>query len=157
MERIDKFSSVFWLCLGLAIIYSGCKLGLGKLTNPGGGLFLFFLGICLSLLALGFFIYSHRREKKNSQSVLSPWVGLNWKLPIYILISLLIYILIIIKLGYLLSTAFLMAILFSLYERPKWKFIIFATISTTFLSYLLFGKWLQVQFPRGVFESLIGR
>lgn len=156
MERNDKFSSFFWLCLGLIIIYSAYKLRLGNLRQPGPGLFIFIMGICLSLLALGVFISSCRREIKGTQSVLSLWAGLEWKLPIYIFIILLIYS-IILKLGYLLSTTFLMVFLFGLFERKKWKFVIVGAVLSVLISYLVFGVWLQIRFPRGVFEDLIRR
>jgi putative tricarboxylic transport membrane protein len=156
MERYDKFIGLFWLSLGLTIIFGGYKIGLGRLSNPGGGLFIFVLGMCLLLLAFVIFVSSYLRKIKDNKSVPSLWVGLKWKNPIYILIALIIYTLMITKLGYLLGTTLLLVFLFNVIERQKWKVVLFGAISATLLSYLVFGVWLQIRFPRGLFESLVG-
>ena len=156
MERYDKFISLFWLSLGLATIFGGYKIGLGRLSNPGGGLFIFVLGMCLSLLALVIFVSVCRKGGRVTESVSKLWVGLKWRNPIYLLIALIIYTLVITKLGYLLSTTLLLVFLFNVIERQKWKVVLFGAILSTLLSYLVFGVWLQVRFPRGIFEILAG-
>ena len=156
MERYDKFVSLFWLSLGLTILFGSYKIGLGRLSHPGGGLFVFVLGMCLSLLALVIFISVCRKKEKVTESVSRLWVGLKWRNPIYLLISLIIYTLIITKLGYVFSTILLLVFLFNVIERQKWKVVLFEAISFTFLSYLVFGVWLQIRFPRGIFELLVG-
>jgi hypothetical protein len=156
MERYDKFNSLFWFGLGLVIIYGGCKIGLGKLNSPGGGLFVLVLGVFLSFLALIFFISSCTRKLKDTGSSIRLWAGLKWKHPIYILIALVIYTLVTPKVGYILATTSLMLFLFGLFERHKWKWAIGGAILTGALSYLVFGLWLQVRFPRGIIEVLIG-
>ena len=39
MGKADQFSSIFWLILGLAVVYGSNRLGLGTLTHPGPGFF----------------------------------------------------------------------------------------------------------------------
>ena len=156
MERYDKFVSLFWLSLGLTISFGGYKIGLGRLSNPGGGLFVFVLGMCLSLLALVIFISVCGKGGKITESNPRLWVGLKWRNPIYLLIALIIYTSVITKLGYLLSTTLLLVFLFNVIERQKWKTVLLGAISSTLLSYLVFGVWLQIRFPRGIFENLVG-
>lgn len=156
MEKYDKFSSIFWFGLGLVIIYGACEIGLGRLNSPGGGLFIFVLGVFLALLALIILISSWAREIKDTGSRASLWAGLKWKYPVYILAGLLIYILIIPKFGYILATIFLMLFLFGLFEHHKWKVVILEAIICGLVSYFVFGPWLQVRLPRGVLEILIG-
>jgi len=156
MEKYDKFTSIFWLGLGLVIIYGACKIGLGRLSNPGGGLFVLVLGIFLSCLALIIFISSRTRKLKDTDYDISLWVGLKWQYPIYILTALFIYTLITPKVGYIPATTFLMLFLFALFEHHKWKLAISEAILAGLLSYLVFGPWLQVRLPRGVLEVLFG-
>ena len=156
MERYDRFVSLFWLSMGLTIAFGGYKIGLGRLSNPGGGLFIFVLGMGLSLLALLIFISVCGKEGRVTESVSKLWVGLKWRNPIYILISLMIYTFIIKQLGYLLSTTLLLVFLFNVIERQKWKVVLFGAIVSTLLSYFVFGVWLQIRFPRGIFEILAG-
>jgi len=157
MGRYDKFVSFFWLSLGLVVIYGGYKIGLGRLNNPGGGLFIFILGVCLFLLALIIFVGSCSKKMKDTPSVVTLSVNWKWENPFYILLALIIYTFAIAKLGYCLSTIFLLIFLFNVIERQKWKTVMFEALLTVFLSFLFFGIFLEVRFPRGPFEILIGR
>ena len=157
MGRYDQYISFFWLFLGLVVIYGGYKIGLGRLNNPGGGLFIFILGVCLVLLALIILMHSCSKKLKDTPSMSTLLVNWKWKNPFYIFLALIIYTLVIDKLGYSLSTIFLLIFLFKVIEYQKWKTVIFAAFLTVFLSFLIFGIFLEVRFPRGPFEILIGR
>lgn len=157
MQRYEKFISLFWLFLGFVIIIGAIKIGLGSLNNPGGGLFILILGTCLSLLALINFIRSHSKWIKSNRPMIRTWTDLKWEKALYIMIALTIYTFIISTLGYCLSTFFLLMFLFNTFEHQKWKVVAFEAILSVFLSYILFGILLEVRFPRGLFETLIGR
>ncbi len=157
MARYDKFISYFWLFLGLVVIYGGYKIGLGRLNNPGGGLFIFILGVCLFLLALTIFVSSCSKKMKGTLSMSTLLADWKWKKPFYIFLALIIYTLVIAKLGYCLSTIFLLIFLFNVIERQEWKTVMLEVFLTVFLSFLSFGIFLEVRFPRGPFEILIGR
>lgn len=157
MGRYDQYISIFWLSLGLVVIYGGYRIGLGRLNNPGGGLFIFILGVCLIVLALIIFIHSCSKKLKDTPLMSTLLVNWKWKNPFYIFLALLIYTLVIDKLGYSFSTIVLLIFLFKVLEYQKWKTVMFAAFLTVFLSFIIFGIFLEVRFPRGPFEMLIGR
>lgn len=157
MVRFDKVIGLFWLCLGLVVIYGGLKIGLGSLRNPGGGLFIFVLGVCLFLLSFIIFMGARSQKGGDPCSVITHSADWKWKNPSYILVALIGYTFVIAKLGYCLSTVFLLSFLFNIIERQKWKVVILEAILAVFLSFLFFGIFLEVRFPRGPFEMWIGR
>ena len=156
MEKYDRFGSLFWFVLGLGIIYGGCKIGVGRLSHPGGGLFILVLGLALSLLAAMIFVGSVAKKMQDARSEIVLWAGLKWEYPIYILVALLLYTFIMPKVGYMPATIFLMVFLFGLFEHHRWKWVIGEAVLAGVLSYFIFGPWLQVRFPRGILEVLAG-
>jgi hypothetical protein len=54
-------------------------------------------------------------------------------------------------LGYLISTFLLMTTLFLILERKKIVFVLVSSILTTLVTYFVFSKWLNCQFPDGLF------
>ena len=156
MRKYDKYVSFFWLFLALVIIYGAYKLELGILRNPGPGLFIFILGIFLLALALALLISSCIKQINDEGSELRLWAGLKWQKPIYILTGFLIYTLIIKITGYCLSTFLLLIFLFNVIERQRWELVIFETALVVFFSFLIFGVFLQIQFPKGLLEILAG-
>jgi hypothetical protein len=63
--------------------------------------------------------------------------------------ALLVYAQVISFLGYNITTFFLMTFLFWVVERQKtWKAIAYALL-TTVITYYVFSKWLNCQFPVG--------
>lgn len=156
MESHDRYCGLFWLGLGVAAIYGARKIGIGHLNSPGGGLFIFLLGLCLLLLAAIILIASFKKEMKGSPSGPGLWRGVRWQYPVYILGALFFYTLIARPLGYILATLALMLFLLGLFNPRQWKSVIWQAVLVGFLSYLVFGPWLQVRFPRGILENFIG-
>jgi hypothetical protein len=54
-------------------------------------------------------------------------------------------------LGYLISTFLLMIVLFWILERGKVVFVFVSSILATIVTYFVFSKWLNCQFPDGLF------
>jgi RsiW-degrading membrane proteinase PrsW (M82 family) len=51
--------------------------------------------------------------------------------------------------GFLIATIFLLLYLYRVMEPKPWKFVIFASLVTTFLFYMGFKIGLESQLPRG--------
>lgn len=73
----------------------------------------------------------------------------EWRKPIYMVVILLGYILIISYIGFYVSTILFLSILFFLlgYRRPTFILIVLAIVGS---SYLLFDIWLRVPLPSGI-------
>ena len=55
------------------------------------------------------------------------------------------------ELGYLISTFLLMGFLYWILERKKIWLVLLASVLTTLFTYIVFSKWLNCQFPEGLF------
>ncbi len=63
--------------------------------------------------------------------------------------ALIVYILILSRFGYLLSTFMLLICLFKAAGFRKWSLILAAAFLAAAFSYVLFGHWLNVRLPKG--------
>jgi hypothetical protein len=75
-----------------------------------------------------------------------------WKRILFVLIVLILYSRMMSVLGYLISTFLLMTALFWILERKKIVFVFVSSILTTLFTYFVFSKWLNCQFPDGLFR-----
>lgn len=64
--------------------------------------------------------------------------------------SLLIYALVLTRLGFLIATFGLMALLFGVLGRSQWWIRAIAALVTVLVAYAVFRMWLEVQLPKGL-------
>jgi putative tricarboxylic transport membrane protein len=153
MRNPDQTSSLFWLVLGIGIIIGSLKYGFGTFIAPGAGFITFFAGAILSLLSLVLFISSFKAPKiQKGLRVL--WEGLEVGKVLYVLILLMVYTLVLKHLGFLISTFFLLSLLFRIKATYPLLKIIIMSLSISVGAYLLFDFWLQVQLPKGFLEGI---
>lgn len=80
----------------------------------------------------------------------SLFAGRLWKRVISVLLSLLIYSKLMPVAGYLISTFLLMTFLFWIVRGQKWWWVVISSSLTTLVTYFVFSKWLNCQFPDGL-------
>jgi putative tricarboxylic transport membrane protein len=61
-----------------------------------------------------------------------------------------IYIAVLESMGYLLCTFLLLCFLFQVYEKRKWGAIVGGAAATSFLTYVVFSRLLQLNLPKGL-------
>jgi len=149
MRTLDQTSSLFWLLVSIAVFIESIRLGIGKLHNPGTGFLTFGASGILGILSLILFLRAslHKDEMKRE----SLFMGKFWTRILFVLIILVLYSRMMPVLGYLLSTFLLMVALFWILERKKMVFVLVSSILSTLVTYLVFSKWLNCQFPEGLF------
>ncbi len=148
MKTYDQASSLFWLLISIAVFVESIRLGTGTLHNPGRGFLTFGASGILGMLSLVLFIQaSSRRTDTARESLFSG----NWQRVLFVLIVLAVYSWSMPILGYLISTFALMTLLFWVLEKNKiWVVLVSSSLSTV-ATYLVFSKWLNCQFPDGLF------
>ena len=147
MKRGDAAASLFLVALSLFTCLLARRLGLGEVHNPGPGLIPFGAAALLGLMALGQFgrsLLEPARERDDPAS--SPS---RWSLVSVVLGALLGCGVALNPLGFVISVFLLMVVLLGVVGRKSW----WATLTLSALivtgAYLLFVKWLGVEFPRG--------
>ena len=73
---------------------------------------------------------------------------------ILVVISVLLYALLMERLGFIPTTLLLFIFLLGVVERKKWFFTISTSVLVTGITYLIFEIWLKSQLPKGLLESL---
>jgi len=149
MRDPDQSSSLFWLVIGIGIVLCSLKYGFGNLQEPGPGFITFFAGAILIILSLSLF-FSSFRDQKTQASLQSLWAGLETGKVLYVIVLLVAYTFLLKPVGFLISTFFLLFLLFRVKGSYHLKTIFLMSFLVTVGSYIIFEIWLKAQLPKGV-------
>ena len=149
MRNTDQSSSLFWLAIGIGIALCSLKYGIGTFHEPGPGFITFFAGAILIILSLGLF-FSCFRDQEGGSSLKSLWAGLETRKVLYVILLLLAYTFLLKPVGFLISTFFLLSLLFRVKGAYRLKTIFLMSILVTASSYIIFEIWLKAQLPKGI-------
>ena len=148
MNIYDRGSSLFWLFFSVFVFIESLRLGVGTLRNPGMGFLAFGASGLLGILSL---ILLLQAICKKAEIRIQPiFAGILWIRVIFILVALLIYSQVLPFGGYLVTTFFLMGSLFWIVEQQKIGRSLILSFLTTLITYFVFSKWLNCQFPEGL-------
>jgi len=149
MKPRDRWTSLFWAGVGLYIAYEGHRLKLGTLGSPNCGFFIFWTGMVLTGLSLVLFsqTWLWPQGAKDRQTL---WEGSRWSKGAKMMAALLLYALLFKGLGFIVSTFLLLLFLFKGLEPQKWRVALILAAATTTVCYVVFGVFLELQFPPGI-------
>jgi len=148
MKHLDRISSLFWLFFSIYIFFESIHVGIGRLQKPQAGFIAFGGSILLGILSVVLFLQTFFRKEQADTSGFSIPL---WGRVLVMLISLVVYVILFEKLGYLIDTFLLMIFLLSSLKEMRWGWILASSFLITFLSYYMFTKGLGCQFPYGLF------
>jgi hypothetical protein len=103
----------------------------------------------LGILSLVLFFQASLRKDDTPRKPL--FAGTQWQRVLFVLLALTVYARVMPALGYLISTFLLMSLLFWLLERGRMGFVLLYALLATLFTHLVFSKWLNCQFPHGLF------
>ena len=139
---------LFFLLLGLYVSWASRGMGVGTLYRPGPGLMSFYVGLGLVLLAVGMLFRLFLERPKAEEKVGKPLRAIDYPKIALVVAALVIYALVIEKVGYIVATLFLLVILF-LCAGSKRGSAVIASILTLLITYFGF-TYLGVRFPPGI-------
>jgi len=149
MRKYDLISGVIWLGLTIYICIESVKLGIGKFQFPGAGFFPLLTGIVMGFLSVWLLLEGKKGDRLEEVKRTLWSAETKWKNIVLTLLAFVIYLIVLEKIGYLLSTFILMLLLFNTMER-KWGISILEATITVILSYIVFDVWLKCQLPIGI-------
>jgi hypothetical protein len=149
MKALDQTSSLFWLLVSIVVFIESLRLGIGTAHNPGMGFLTFGASGILGVLSLVLFLQASLRRKEIE--AVPFFASPLWKRVLLVLLGLILYSKFMQVLGYLISTVLLMLLLFWILERRKIGFVLISSVLATLVTYVVFSKWLNCQFPQGLF------
>jgi putative tricarboxylic transport membrane protein len=151
MKTRDLVSGSFWFLLSTAGIIESFRMGIGTMEQPGMGFMPFAASGLLCALSLLLLV---RAAFKKEEGAASGSARADFPVKaLIVLITLVIYAVIIPRLGYLIITFLLMPFLFGAMERNGRKGLIRSAIIsliTAVASYYLFAVLLKCPFPAGI-------
>jgi putative tricarboxylic transport membrane protein len=154
MNKNNLFSSVFWAVAGVYFTYEGYRLQIGTFQEPKPGFLIFWAGLALFGMSLALFVQTFRAKDEVAKAL---WKGVRWSKVIKVMVALLAYALVFKWAGFLLSTFLLLLFLLKGLEPQKWSVAIAVSVATVILCYLIFGLFLESQFPGGILERIFSR
>ena len=150
MKRWDERASVIGIVLGVVVVAAALRMPFGAWNSPGPAFLPVGAGILLVVLCLAYGINARRNTDPEYTRTPSPWIIQHWRRAVTVMLALLVYALLLDTLGYLVATFLLMVVLLRVLEPPGWPMTLVAAVLITAVTYIVFGTWLMVQFPRGL-------
>ena len=150
MNRRDLVSGLFWLAVGIFIFTKALELGVGAFSTPGAGFMLFWSSIIFGLLSIVLVIKAIVRGG-GQKGIAELWHGLTWRNVVITVIALVLYCLVLVKVGFIIATTAIMVVLYAVGRMKAWV-VIASALVTVALTYIIFHYALQIEFPRGPFR-----
>jgi putative tricarboxylic transport membrane protein len=148
----DRVSGLFWLAFGLLCMYGSIRLGLGTLREPGTGFFPFLTAGFACLMALWVLVRAFLRKKGTEARISSFWQGKQWHQPLIVAILMAGYVLVLEKVGFLLTSFVVLLLMLKLVEKFPWWKAITISVCASGLTYLVFHVLLKTTLPVGIFR-----
>jgi hypothetical protein len=147
MKKYDRMSSLVWLFFAVYICVESLRLSLGSWRDPGPGFLPLGAGLCLGILSAVDYFQTGFRKREEVQG---SWYSKEKSKPILlILLTLGGYSVFLDSLGYLVTTFFLLILLFRFVKPQPWTVVIGGSLLASVSSYVVFEIWLKIQLPRG--------
>src|ERR671922_397499 len=146
-RTLDIVSALFWFALALFVCYRATLLGLGRASEPGSGFIFFWSGLIMACLSLMVLIASLQGVVEERQRLF----GTNWPKLFLILVGLVLYGLLLERLGFIVTTFVLLIFLLRISAETRWPAILSVAGGAALGSFVLFALWLEIQVPKGIF------
>ena len=159
MEGIDVirnselWGGLFWLAIGVFVIWAGRDMGLGRLHEPGPGFAFYWIGILMSALSLGVI---GQALVSGGPTLSSLWAGTRWRKVLVVIGLLLIYGVGFESIGFVPCTLALLLVLMWFVDPVDWWVAVIIAVVATFGVWAAVTKWLKIQLPAGFLAGMLG-
>jgi len=149
----ERWITLFWIGVAIAISIGSLRLGLGELRNPGPGFLSFASAVIMGGLGLIVFVKSKPPSPDETVKKTMFVKGRVMKVVITIII-LMCYAVAMEYLGFLISTIGFLLILLKVIEPQRWSIAIGGSFFGAVVCYLIFDVWLKTELPKGYFGDI---
>jgi putative tricarboxylic transport membrane protein len=149
LNNSELWGGLIGLALGGFVIWSGLKLKLGTINDPGSGYVLFYTGILMCLFAASI-IFAAVTE--GGPTFASRWENASWSKPLLVIACLTAFSFALDPLGFLLSSIPLMVLLLRLIDPVRWSLTIPIALLVPLGMWWVLKRALLIQLPSGIFE-----
>lgn len=148
INNSELWGGLIGLALGGFVIWSGLKLKLGTINDPGSGYVMFYTGILMCVFAATIFISA---VTEGGPTFGSRWKDARWTKPLMVIACLIAFSMALDRLGFLLSTIPLMLLLLRLIDPVRWTLAIPIALLAPLGVWWVLKRLLLIQLPSGIF------
>ncbi|MDO8979043.1 MAG: tripartite tricarboxylate transporter TctB family protein [Afipia sp.] len=148
LSNSELWGGLVGLALGMFVIWSGYKLKIGSINDPGSGFVLFYTGILMCLFALSIIVAA---VTEGGPSVGSLWAGTRWTKPLVVIACLSLFAFLFEPLGFLLSSIPLLLLLLRVIDPVRWTLAIPLAVLAPLGVWWVLKRALLIQLPSGIF------
>jgi len=149
LNNSELWGGLIGLALGGFVIWSGLKLKLGTINDPGSGFVLFYTGILMCLFATSIIVAA---ITEGGASFGSRWQNMRWNRPLLLIACLTAFSFALDPLGFLLSAVPLMVLLLRVVDPVRWSLTIPIAVLAPLGMWWVLKRLLLIQLPSGIFE-----
>jgi len=145
MKKSAAITSILFLGIALGAFFESMKLPFGNVSAPAAGFFPAVLAALLAITSLLAFVEALRGGEEG----VVQRERLTWKKIVLTVGSLLAFAFLFESLGYLVTTFLFVTFSLRAVERQGWGLAVAVGLSTSFVSYVIFGLLLGTPLPAG--------
>jgi len=149
LNNSELWGGLIGLALGGFVIWSGLKLKLGTINDPGSGYVLFYSGILICLFAAASVVAA---ITEGGPTFGSRWENARWTKPVIVIACLIAFSIALDPLGFLLSSIPLMVLLLRMVDPVRWSLAIPIAVLVPLGMWWVLKRLLLIQLPSGVFQ-----
>jgi len=149
LNNSELWGGLIGLALGLFVIWSGIKLKIGSINDPGSGFVLFYTGLLMCVFSATIIVAA---VTEGGPTFGSRWEGTRWSKPLLIIACLTAFSFALDPLGFLLSAIPLMLLLLRAIDPVRWSLTIPLAILAPLGVWWVLKRLLLIQLPSGIFE-----
>lgn len=149
LDNAEMWAALFWLGVGVFVVWAGRDLGVGTLAAPGSGFLPFWAGLLMCGFALAIL---GGAVVKGGPRIASLWAGVRWGNVVFMIASLAVYAAVLEVLGFLLATIPLLLVLLRGVDPVRWRTAIPIAVLSTLGTWWVLKRLLKIQLPAGLFE-----
>jgi hypothetical protein len=152
VRAMEIVVAVLLLVLGVVTIFESRKLGAGWGSDgPGAGYFPFYIGLIISVSALGVLFQSVVRKMGQGESFVDRE---QLKRVLSVLIPAAVYVLAIMVLGLYVASALYIALFMIILGKYLWIKSVLAAVLINALFFMMFEVWFKVPLYKGALNPL---
>ena len=149
LNKSELWGGLVGLALGIFVVWSGYKLKIGGIHDPGSGFVVFYAGILMCLFAMSIIISA---VMEGGPAIGSLWRGTRWTKPLVVIGCLAVFAVLLQPLGFLLSAIPLLLLLLRVIDPVRWTLAIPLAVLAPFCVWWVLKHALLIQLPAGMFN-----
>lgn len=147
LNNSELWGGLIGLALGVFVVWSGLRLKLGTINDPGSGYVLFYTGLLMCLFAATIIVSA---VIEGGPTFGSRWKDARWTKPLLVIVCLIAFAFALDRLGFLLSAIPLMLLLLRVVDPVRWSLAIPIGLFAPLGVWWVLERLLLIQLPSGI-------